>query len=825
MKPSILKKSIETHPGQQTTESITSKISTSVDNQDTKSNFARHLQARRALSKLFGNEVYETAEERDAKLEYIFDVFPSVDSIINSKEGLYGKEALNRNFRTVVLDAGLGSGSSFYFHSNQEPEYAPPVPMLNRAAFTSKIFQKIGLNNGKYNPNKPVVFLGLDITRLSNADKYEDDKGNKYADIILNKFAATIQNLSFELQEKYNQESEEDVDPFSTYQASTSTAKKEEIEIIVDRHGGDEFTVAVLGTNDESIISDIKKQIKDRVGQIKGWYQYETSQTIVGENGEEEVITKNILKNEPVALKDDKIDDIRIPQNESEQQIFMAFFRRGLLCDQQQLDYTINIFRDKNGEINNEKLSDYLESIKRKSIYPDYVHKKYGKELEHRASYHAEVRAKADYLFKVDNKIGAMVYSAITHDKKTGGYTSMEILQYVENILYDPLLNEYMKPFSYMFNEIINDEYSKVYFFDVGVKEFNENLGYAIADQVIVEMWECIKKSIHEDDWHKVSFARTGPKIYLAVKKGETVSEETNRKLKSIKFLNALKSEQNPNGIRVPIGESRIALDMKIYDQFYDNPEDIYKIASQKRTKTGENRDEGLAALVEKIVKMKNAGLTPDKMKEDKDLVADFEKYVITPSLKKELDETYDRNKLTWNVRQIRIIQELTNDGNKSELYRQDYTPMSTSKVIFEYYSGKRAASRMKDLEEALLFLEKRPNLAKSRNINLNIVRDNFNTIKSTVESLYNEHMEFINKISGFSESIFSAQRYEDLDNSILDLEPFKQLGGNKIYITNYLNYSEKILQIGYTGRENNEIRNYSMEMITRLKNLIKKPD
>jgi GGDEF domain-containing protein len=434
----------------------------------------------------------------------------------NNKETIENKtEKLLQNYMINVMDSGLSSIKEMTDPETGEHLQEDGIAMLSRAGFFYKIQQQILDKDGEYN-GKPITILNADITKLRNSDMVKDILNPKnpstYADILLQKTARAFKDIV------------ENLNEFVEIPLGT--------KIELGRYGGDEFVFSIVGEISSHSLSRIKTLICKRIELIEAYYMDEETQKIV---------------RKPAGIKNNEIEEFQVPKDPQHQDIFVHYLKQGLVFNNEQIESFRDRFRNKKGELIHEKLIEFLnEDKKYNNIY---------------AQENPLITEKIEFLLNQYHEDGLIAMKAYLYDQTHGTNTAEEIISILEYVLYDSLLRARVYDFNKFKSNLNNGNYSNVWGYDMKfIKEINDNISYADADLGIRSLWTEIKSSIPEKDRQYFDFARRGGTFFISLKKGKAhlVSNTAYVALNTLKNITVLKSVQNPNGIKIPIGKSII---------------------------------------------------------------------------------------------------------------------------------------------------------------------------------------------------------------------------------------------------------------------------
>ncbi len=433
-------------------------------------------------------------------------------------------------FYKFAFDTGLSR--AIEFQHNRETFHADPVFMLRRSAFLERTRKKLDQMN-----SKKAAFLMMDVADVGFADMVEDERhtGIKSADLLLNRFAGTLQQVVDQTQK--------DLDKIF----GTNT-----INLMAGRYGGDEFVISILGNYNNDVIDMVKKNIQERV-LLRNQAVYR--RIILRDDHEDSHDEKGDIR-----LKNNSINVTELPTaDQYNQKIFMHYLKQGLVMDQEQIDIVRAQYKTEN---------EFDRSVVRRYNYR-FEYRESSKiltALEDKIGYilkrHPELKLAFDLASSLDEAETMLGNSGTTIQKRQEA-----MLYFVQTTIFDPLLGYGV--YSYHdFKEHTDDEpIDRFMVFDLKLKEFNEFMGLVFTDGMVGSFWNQIEKAIDDKDKHKVIFGRRGGTFYLAVKKGEKLSSISLEKLSVIDkvpfgFIEGRGAER-PREIVIPVGTAGIDVSIK----------------------------------------------------------------------------------------------------------------------------------------------------------------------------------------------------------------------------------------------------------------------
>ena len=399
--------------------------------------------------------------------------------------GKKGHTSLVEKLFGLALDPGLRRKAVF---GNEERE---AIAMLNRSSFLYELRRRVGFHKGGVNDmdiqlDRNFKLLTLDLKNIRAADQAKDSKGNSAGDFVLNLAAGELNRAVIEVSQELGINSE---------------------DILVGRYGGDEFYVGLIGDFEIANIEKIKAKIKQYIESKQGMY-----------------LTDGKINKVNLELKNNKIAGISIPEDAVKRQIFLSFMQRGMVLDAEQLDKEKELFIDSSGVINQVRLNDYLGRVIAQEIYP--------KEIAT-----GGFAAQINYLTRLHPELRIPFYLAKHLDKQEGETIvtrQIALLNFVENYTVDPLLDEIIISRFDLLDHLKRGEFSKVFAFEVKLKEINDCLSYTIGDQAVINLWkkEKMLKQLLGEERDKVKIGRFAGTLFFGLKKGQSLLPETEEKIR-----------------------------------------------------------------------------------------------------------------------------------------------------------------------------------------------------------------------------------------------------------------------------------------------------
>lgn len=449
------------------------------------------------------------------------------------------------------FDPGLGRKIVFYPTS----EYDSPIReegafLLRRSTFISEVNKKRarleGLSNELSSPN----FSFIDISNVRKADK-ATKVGHKAADLLVNRAAKLIENATQHFCEKKG------IDPTR--------------HPTIGRYGGDEFVVGWIPPLDDGDRAEFEMILKKFLApDISSPDNITTAYYGVDDKLDPSQV---VYEKGAIGLKNNHIDWIKTPHDPHEQIIFNDYFNRGLILTETELQ----IVKGKpefqtGGAFSLEKYREYQQD-KKKTTSLDSLTK---------------VEEKVDYLARRHTNFAIPLYlaqywdeveSAETHTKITKRQEAM--VMYTKDILYDKLLGYgVISKFDYQ-EQVESGHVDYTIAIDLKfIKEMNELVGYAEADESITTLWKTINNILGGEGRENCTFGRAGGTFLIGINKGHSLSENTIIKLKNLtRFDLNLSPSGRGDVIQVPLGNSLTTTD---YGQIFKTNSEGGKVVIEK---------------------------------------------------------------------------------------------------------------------------------------------------------------------------------------------------------------------------------------------------
>lgn len=421
-------------------------------------------------------------------------------------EGQENYRSLAENIFMLALDPGIRMEKRFG-ENNAEGHV-----ILNRQSMLHRLRKRSGFrqtdDKTMFHVDKKFNLLKLDIKDFRLADEMGA------GDYNLNIFAKALDEALNKIAEKLGGQDRDRIE------------KIRQENLLLGRYGGDEFIIGIIDdgkgilSKTNEIISIIKQNLETE--KFKGFFHSDAI---------------------PEKFKIKELEEINIPQDDDKdgRQIFFSFLQRGLVLNAGLLEREKKYFRK---SVKNQTLKDYLKEVLARKIYPDEI-KILPKD--------ERIKEKISYLVKSHPELKIPFFVAQILDEKSqtqGGNKKMEyVLEFMENYLVDPLLDEVAMTRFDILDHLERGEFKNVYGYELKVKETNEVLSYAYSDQMITKLWlEKFKIEFREEiQQGVVKVGRVGGMIII----GETRGAKQLSKAKRARLMNI-------NNIRVKFEDKEI---------------------------------------------------------------------------------------------------------------------------------------------------------------------------------------------------------------------------------------------------------------------------
>lgn len=394
--------------------------------------------------------------------------------LVGMEKGLGAEKGDNykyvlENLFMMAMDTGTNIPHNF------EGRTAERQLILNRQAALSEIRKKSGLkqsqDNNYFAYKTKFKILKMDIANFRKADKIGA------GDYNLNIFVKALQEAVMEI----------------------STDKSTNINInnlVVGRYGGDEFILGIMDDGNGSLgkIKEIETIIRKKVGGYSGFF-------------EKNVPAKSFSLN--------KFEEYDLPVDHEDRAIYLANLNKNILLNSEQLGLDKEYFKSHS----NSNLQKYLEITKVRNIYP--------RNIESLTDEAEKSTAKIKYLIKNHSELQVPFY-LMEHmdmdekfkDPKMPFKHRQFMLDFIENYMLDPLLDEVAMSRFDIVSHIEKGEFSRLHSFEFKLKEINEKLSYSYSDELIADFWlQTFKKKFREEIQKGIiKIGRVGGSIFI----GET---------------------------------------------------------------------------------------------------------------------------------------------------------------------------------------------------------------------------------------------------------------------------------------------------------------
>lgn len=460
-------------------------------------------------------KVYGNGEEKKALRRLFKD---EIDKLKDpASEGVENATPLFEGLFDHVFDTGTNRKVECTFDArNREGKmekvtYASePVPIHSRASLINNLLE--------HDAKGKTVEIGLvDLQDLRSADFGLDSQKHNPGDVLINKAAAGLRSA---LHEVWN-------DPTIGLRDNPALSYE------VGRYGGDEFMFALIGTYTQRQKEQILERIETHLEKQKGYYRRPEGKGFIIE---EDSIR---LKKNPDGKKAKWIE---IPQDPTDKMLFHEYFERGLLLDEAELKKIRNKYTTDGNRFDIDAYKrDYPSS---RSLYPKEI-----TTFEDRIAFiqtqHPELALYFDLAYLFDHQNG-------------GGTTRQEIvLNMIERSVFDPLIGEAIYTRFDFQEHLQQGDFSNVMIIDLKfMKEMNEHMSYADADNAITSVWKKIKSYIPQEERHKLFVSRFGGTFVIGVRKGEVLDKKTESGLSNIGNELFPLYEKDGQATCVPIGAS-----------------------------------------------------------------------------------------------------------------------------------------------------------------------------------------------------------------------------------------------------------------------------
>ncbi len=374
--------------------------------------------------------------------------------------------------------------------------------MLNRQAFLSKLSQKAGINFEKAGSAQSFTILRIDIAGVFSANQVKDELGQEGGDLVIQRAAKALQAAAAEFLQNIG---------------------KKDLNLILGRYGGDEFTIALTGEYSEKDLERLTEIIRNKITEQKAYFQTEKGPEL-----------------KPLKLKDGKVEKIPPPEDENLKKLFYANLRRGVILSPEELNKEIVAF-ETNGEIDQGSFEAYLQELKAEGYYPLNI---------------STPEEKANYLKTQHHEFFGAFEAA-----KRNNIPLQTITDFIENYLVGPLLDQVVITRFDLDRHLLAGEFRQIIAFEIKLKEVNEIYSYSCADNLIIDLCRQIRETLGEKA-SKVKIGRFGGVIFLGVKEGLD-----KRTLDNLLQLREAFARYGKETVRTKIGSALIHLPPQIEDK------------------------------------------------------------------------------------------------------------------------------------------------------------------------------------------------------------------------------------------------------------------
>jgi len=132
------------------------------------------------------------------------------------------------------------------------------------------------------------------------------------------------------------------------------------------------------------------------------------------------------------------------------------------------------------------------------------------------------------------------------------------VLKLTERSIFDPLLGDAVYSRFDFQEQLGRGNFSEVIVFDLKfIKEINEGMSYADADESIIKLWKNIKSNIKESERSNIYISRFGGSFMLGVKTGRMISLDTRNALQKLgSKMTQIFSQNTKDSEMIPVGFS-----------------------------------------------------------------------------------------------------------------------------------------------------------------------------------------------------------------------------------------------------------------------------
>jgi diguanylate cyclase (GGDEF)-like protein len=454
------------------------------------------------------------SKESTKELQQIFEDILSLDATKIHLHPYFSYGILRRSF-----DSGMMLNRQLLCN-RMKVHTTPGVLVLKRSSLIHLLIQQLFNNHGEYNDTEVTFFL-IDIKNLRSAD-FPDQLGNKAADFILNNVASRLDQMC--------RESLPSIVP---------------IKALLGRYGGDEFLITVIGAINNTTIEKINQLIASEIQKEHGFYKQNNGRILF----------------KPVEIKNNTCEIIRIPKHKEKQLIFFHYLRQQLLLNTKDLE---NIYQI-SGSQNIQTIQNECDSNRDSCIYQ---------------SSQLNIDEKINYFEKAKPDLRTIIELAkqldyvISNNKKI---YQMRLLSFIENVVYDRLLNEEVRGFGDIGIEIQNGAFDQIYAFDIKfIKELNDQFSVLQGDMVILGFFQHISRLFTRSEKQEgIYFARRGGTILVGIKKNFTLSCESQSRIKRFLASKMIYITNSYFNLTIPVGVASLVFDEHTSGQKYETIVDM----------------------------------------------------------------------------------------------------------------------------------------------------------------------------------------------------------------------------------------------------------
>jgi GGDEF domain-containing protein len=449
------------------------------------------------------------SKESTKELQQIFEDILSLDSTKIHLHPYFSYGILRRSF-----DSGMMLNRQLLCN-RLKVHTTPGVLILKRSSLIHLLIEKLFDENGKFNNTEATFFL-IDIKNLRSAD-FPDQLGNKAADFILNNVASRLDQMCRE-----------------TLSLIIPT------KTLIGRYGGDEFLIAVTGNITESTTKKINELVVAEIGKEFGFYKQN--------NG------KILFKS--VEIKNNTCEIIRIPNHKEKQTIFLHYLKQQLLLNTKDLENIYEI----SGSRNINSIQNEYDTNRNSCIYQSNSLK-----IDEKIAYFEKTKPDLRTIIELAKKLDEIIQS----DQKI---YQTRLLSFIENVVYDRLLNEEVRGFGDIGIEIQNGAFREIYAFDIKfIKELNDQFSVLQGDMVILGFFQHISQLLSRKEKQEgIFFARRGGTILVGIKKNFTLSGESQKQLRLFLDSGMINISNSYFSLTIPVGISRLIFSESAEGQRYE---------------------------------------------------------------------------------------------------------------------------------------------------------------------------------------------------------------------------------------------------------------